>query len=99
MWQFLLDAFCQLYAEAFGCVEWLFVFEHIECHSSYFCGQSTNGLDSQTAIFAQQTLQNLPNHRVSGGILSDFGKRSTQVGVAVFGIAQALAFAVDQFAR
>lgn len=57
------------------------------------------GLDSQTAVFAQQTLQNLPNHRVSGGILSDFGKSPTQVGVAVFGIAQALAFAVTQFAR
>lgn len=74
-------------------------FEDIESHSSYFCDQSTNGLDSQTAIFAQQTLQNLPNHRVFGGILSDFGKSPTQVGVAVFGIAQALAFAVAQFAR
>ena len=99
LWQFLHDAFCQLHAEAFGRAEWLFIFEHIESHSSYFGGQGSNDLDSQTAVFAQQTLQNLPNHRVSGGILSDFGKSPTQVGVAVFGIAQALAFAVTQFAR
>lgn len=31
--------------------------------------------------------------------MGDFGKSPTQVGVAVFGIAQALAFAVAQFAR
>lgn len=75
------------------------VFEHVESHSSYFCGQGSNGLDSETAVFAQQTLQNLPNHRVSGGILIDFGKSPTQVGVAVFDIARALAFAVAQFVR